>query len=1300
MEKLHLRMLALMLLISITATSQSLSEGKQNYSPKEFFQNKKDFRSTRYHSDYFVNLNFTNSLTLEEQKQLETAGVQLIQATGNGQYLVALNKSLKENDLIELGVQSISRKESKDKLSQDILNYNIPSWAAKSGTQVKVGIVFNKSVSPYKIQTILEEYDAGIEANENFNGFIQLATLDMSQLSDLASHPLVINIDFLQEPETTLNFENRAITKVNTIQSPLAGQLNLMGDGVCIGIGDGGELGDHWDFEARVNNKADGTYSSFGSHGDHVAGIIGSSGNINPRHKGVAPMASLITQKTSLITYYLEDYYNQFGMVITNNSYGTSSNCGTNGTYNYTSIGLDNQLNTFEDVLHIFAAGNSGGGTCDGYPKGFKTVLRYYQAAKNVLTVGNLTEDRVINNNSSRGPVLDGRLKPEIVAVGTSVMSTGRDFNYYNSSGTSMAAPATAGIVGLMYEEYRLLNGGENPAGALMKAIACNTAEDLGNKGPDYTYGFGLINAKRAINVIENEQYYGGTLSNGSTASQIITVPDNIAELKVMLYWSDVEGVIGSDVALVNDLDLSVGSAAGITQPLTLDPTPARVEDQATEGTDRLNNIEQVVIDNPVAGLFTINVAAFNIPIGAQDFWVTYEFVEDQTKLTHPIGGETFNAESAILVQWESPRANTSEFKIEWSIDNGGSWEVIADDVAAEDRSYRWTLPAAYSEQALVRVITKSTGEGVTSIAPFNIIGSPGPLVVDPGCAHSLDLTWESIPEIEKYKVLMLTEDGYEEIDEVVENSLNVTGAFFPGEEYWFAIEGITATGKKSNRTIATKGRVISGIVCDWKNDGVAFLPVHEVARAHTSDSLSSSHPVKVKVFNAGSNELTQFELRYRINQSPVVAQMFNVVVASGDSTEVTFNQTADLSTPDDYFIETWMIIPEDTHTGNDYLPAVPYASQLRNDEISIPHDLDFTGMSGTYQGNYFGVDQLTNLDIETGEEGEVSWQKQGSRNVLSLKPNNIWQDEITFSKAKLTYNLSDYLRTTDPVVLSFDYRGHSFINAPGWGSNGNQLLVRGSDQDEWIVLHDFEYDSEWVSLPAIDITAALIDANQVFTSSFQIQFVQDALFGLYIDEISISNSSRLAVNWGGFEIKGNEDGQVDVNWSTNAEIDNNHFEVQVASGNAQDLDFRTIGFVPGQGNSYETNQYQYVDNTPNKTGIRYYRIKQVDFDGTTTYTEIRQLRFNESSSSVSVYPNPMMEDVFVHLELQEEEDITLQLVDLTGRVLLTQPMHLLAGNHDFPLEIKSDLAAGFYSLRIIKEGREPQAIRIQKIRD
>ena len=214
-------------------------------------------------------------------------------------------------------------------------------------------------------------------------------------------------------------------------------------------------------------------------------------------------------------------------MVLTNNSYGTSFNCNTNGSYNYSAQTLDWQLREFPELLHIYAAGNSGGGTCDPYPTGYKTVLRYYQSAKNVLTVGNVGEDRIISNSSSRGPVMDGRIKPEICGIGKSVKSTGRDYNYKNKGGTSMAAPSVTGVLALLVEKYRLMNNGQNPEGALLKAIACNTADDLGNKGPDFIYGFGLVNARRAIETLEDENYVAGNINHGDNHVHNITVPSD-----------------------------------------------------------------------------------------------------------------------------------------------------------------------------------------------------------------------------------------------------------------------------------------------------------------------------------------------------------------------------------------------------------------------------------------------------------------------------------------------------------------------------------------------------------------------------------------------------------------------------------------------------------------------------------------------------------------------------------------------------------------------------------------------------
>ena len=141
---------------------------------KEFTSSKKDFQESRYKSDYFVNIKFLKSLNIEQQTKLAEAGIVLIQPSGEQEYLVACDKEVKASTLEAFGAKEVIRKISTLKLSQDVLLNDIPAWAEKGNDRAKVSIVFNRNVSPYEIQTILEEYDADVAPEENFRGFIQL----------------------------------------------------------------------------------------------------------------------------------------------------------------------------------------------------------------------------------------------------------------------------------------------------------------------------------------------------------------------------------------------------------------------------------------------------------------------------------------------------------------------------------------------------------------------------------------------------------------------------------------------------------------------------------------------------------------------------------------------------------------------------------------------------------------------------------------------------------------------------------------------------------------------------------------------------------------------------------------------------------------------------------------------------------------------------------------------------------------------------------------------------------------------
>ncbi len=778
--------------------------GQVEHSNKEILSAIQVERSS-YADSYFLILSFQDIPDYHILETLSINNIELLAYQGNQSYLAAIPTGFDLEKLYNLEVKTIAEVDAKSKLTKTIREQNF-SDDSKNTKKIDLVLGLNKPFVHNDWQQLCKKYDIELLQIINAQHTIQAIRLDANQITNLAQHP---NIRWIQETEPTvqrLNYENRAVQKANILQSNMANGLNLLGEGVVVGVGDGGELGAHIDFNCRVHNQADGTYSSYGAHGDHVSGTIAGAGNLDPLTAGIAPKAELLIQKTTNIIYNTEEYVQEFGMVITNNSYGVGADCASNGSYNYSSINLDKQLRENEQLIHLFAAGNSGNDICGNYPPGYKTVLRYYGAAKNVLTVGAVDKNRTIANLSSRGPVADGRIKPEICGVGVDVESTGREFNYFELSGTSMATPAVAGTMALLYEHYRNENNQQNPKGALMKAIACNTAEDLGTKGPDYTYGFGLINAKRAADAISNKQYFEGNINHASYENFTIEIPENVAQLKVMLYWHDVEAEVVTSQVLVNDLDLRVIAPNNISyRPWILDASPSEVMEASERGFDRLNNIEQVTIDFPLAGNHEIEVRGYQIPMGVQNFHITYDFVYEGVNLTYPIGDEAFIPNSTELIQWEADFNNQSSFNLEYSNDGGQTWSSIAEDIPSNVRSYTWSVPNEFATNCKIRVSKKDNTASATNVHNFEILKRPSNLQIQSPCNQRIELTWDEVENATGYEIYLLECEEMKAISTTQENHFVLLGNLDTDVRYWFAVKAIFAGGHKSIRTNAVE---------------------------------------------------------------------------------------------------------------------------------------------------------------------------------------------------------------------------------------------------------------------------------------------------------------------------------------------------------------------------------------------------------------------------------------------------------------------------------------------------------------
>jgi hypothetical protein len=246
-------------------------------------------------------------------------------------------------------------------------------------------------------------------------------------------------------------------------------------------------------------------------------------------------------------------------------------------------------------------------------------------AGKNTLTVGAVSTTTEILNLSSRGPAKDGRIKPEVVTRGSNVLSSIPTNSYGTSSGTSMSAPVVTGIAALLTEQWRRTFA-TTPRGEELKAVIIAGAHDLGNPGPDYTYGFGLVDAKASADLIiadhaDHKHIRTTSIVQGQQYEMPIVV-DSTTNVRVVLQWPDPpvflpEAQVSTAKALVNNLDLKIVGPTGTTYlPYILDKNnPGAV---AARGVNTIDNTEMVEIANAEPGAYRIVVSGTSVTQGPQ----------------------------------------------------------------------------------------------------------------------------------------------------------------------------------------------------------------------------------------------------------------------------------------------------------------------------------------------------------------------------------------------------------------------------------------------------------------------------------------------------------------------------------------------------------------------------------------------------------------------------------------------------------------------------------------------------------
>ncbi len=741
-----------------------------------------------FENKHYIILQFHKIPDKASHQLIRSLNIDLLEYIPNLAYIAAVPGNITPTALESLDLRAAIAYDTNLKIDSSLLSI--------SGNQ-DIIIYLHKNVRPSQILNQLGP-TASIENRHTLR--TNIAT---EEIEEIASLPFVKYIALAPEQPELLDTRSRSVrgTYLNT---PING--GLTGEGVIVGVGDGG-YASHIDLKGRSTNLVSENDNQDHYHANMVAGMIGGGGVLRERIKGVAPECSYIMDRaTEALQDVKVDANVAAGMVITNNAYGS----GEGGIYSIYSARTDDQLKRHPQLMHVFSAGNSGNKTRAGYPAGYNTVLTNGQSAKNAISVGGINHYNERYSGSSQGPTLNGRLKPEITATAYGFSTPTSNNNYQNGFGTSFSAPQVAGGLALLYEHYRNINNGENPEGALLKAIICNTAEELGNPGPDYTYGYGKLNLRRAKDLLDDQHYIKDVLETDESKNYSINVPPNTHELKIMLYWPDTSASVVTGKDLVNDLDMRVIGGGSIYLPYILSTTPAEVASNAFPGVDRHNNIEQVVVKNPSAGNYAININSYRIPFEEQEFYIVYEFVQAGVKLVSPVAGEIIPAGGSInyYIEWDYYGDDNNTFTLEYSPDEGSNWVMLSDSIDASSRIFRWKkdqLVNMGTSQALIKIERNNTNYIDVTPTPFHAYSyiSRQDFNMTPLCDDDILFEWPFVNDAVAYELLQY--DGntsMEVIATTTDTSYLMTYPYSTGNT-WFSLRVLYPNDIRSIRTDA-----------------------------------------------------------------------------------------------------------------------------------------------------------------------------------------------------------------------------------------------------------------------------------------------------------------------------------------------------------------------------------------------------------------------------------------------------------------------------------------------------------------
>jgi len=883
----------------------------------------------------------------------------------------------------------------------------------------------------------------------------------------------------------------------------------------------------------------------------------------------------------------------------------------------------------------------------DGYG-----IIGTYGTAKNIITVGAVNglpygslspSDITMSSFSAWGPTDDGRIKPDLVADGVSVYSTGNssDTYYSTKSGTSMAAPNATGSLVLLQELYKQYTGTFMRSATLKGLVLGTTSEAGPSLGPDYKFGWGLLNTEKAAKAILNNgngsligEY---NLAQGATNTVNITATKN-GPLVATICWTDPAAVpvstanaLNNDLLrLVNDLDMRASDGETTYYPWVLDPAHPALA--ATTGDNFRDNVEQIYIANALEGYtytFTISHKGSVLTNGSQAYSLIIAETSDPSIPTSTPNG----------IRYVKPTGTG----------DGSSWDNAASDLGAvlaeaqNDISIKEIWVAAGTYKPTINPVSGSSDNRDRTFAfPNGRSDVASGLKLYGGFAG-----WETDLGERNWKINVTTLSGdFNGDDEVQYTSSSTTITNNTENAYhvvvgsaYSVVDGFTITGGKVSGSSSTQN--INGMSVNRAYGG----------GLNTNATITIQNSVFVANDGLGTD-----------------ARGGGIYLAVADNVQINnciFSRNVGRSGAGIYAFGSSGSASSSTNVNNslfvnNYVTADGSAVNFNtgnNNTVANVTNCTFYGNIATGNGTLYLSSSVPSVAKNNLFWANTSAAAAGRKNVYSggtgaskIVANSIIAD---YSGVMTSISTVTNVRNNNPLLRNVD-------DIPG--ADG----ILGTRDDGLQV---------GIGSPAIGASDAATTEPSTDITGFDRPIATPFTIGAYEYDATLDDVG-LPVTINSFTAVLNN-GKTQLNWNINTENNVNRYEVERS---VNGTDFVIIATVLANGSS----NYIAVDASPS-IGVNYYRLKGIDNDGTiSSFNELRTVKVTSLAAKEAViYPNPLVgNNINVNLSGYTLGIYQYKLVDVYGKVAQQGSFNSTLGSN--VITINSTLSKGVYVLQMV----------------